>query len=776
MLRFLVDREDDVKKQVSSLKLSVLDVEAQLADARNTLPAAVLANLIVPGIAASPHRAGSPTSTQFHSAAASAPTSPSLVPVGGFEPRHSTGLGSPYQSPGRPRAHTTASSTSGYPHGDYYEDGRPLGDAARRPSTDPYTPPHPPSRSQLSLVSQSGSPVLPIPRAVSPLALSPMDPEGNRGFSREGGPAVRRRELPTPGPQASSSSDWSTPHDSTAETRQSSDSLHAPQRGSSPQPPSRSSTTNSPLAVPSNGASPSGITSGRSSVVGSPRNQTPSPTPRKRYTVALSGRISPSPSLRPSVSPSTAPAPIAGRSSFERRPSGDGKMKVETAVFTDPASSNSYDYNFDSTGSMSRSTSSLADSLKFDLGGGGSGDKKTASSVPTSAEPSPPSKKPEAQSDSESEEEFTYTSRNTGSGSALGIRGNLTPPTEEEEEEEDSPPLPPPKSIQKRLEDAALEQDDEDEDEDNSMTIGSTPIALKRIVSPPSSPTPRNTLKSSRGIPLRSSISQGTFGSPSGNNSASSSTTSLSSGTIHANRAVSPTPTPAAFGPGATAPLRTRPRSASPTKGLNGVPRSFGGLGSGGVSTSKGGVMMGSLSSINSAVSSHSATSDSSATSATSDITSSSAASSSSAATGSSSGMTRSSYRTTMDTSPPNRGPLPQAGRQRAQTSVTPLQRSSPLPTIPAGGSPTSNSDRERDVFVTRSWTSGGGGPLSASSTSSSSSFVDPLERRKKEVERRSMEVKAVSKAVASKATAARAPGKKPPVGELVAYFQAVQD
>ena len=38
------------------------------------------------------------------------------------------------------------------------------------------------------------------------------------------------------------------------------------------------------------------------------------------------------------------------------------------------------------------------------------------------------------------------------------------------------------------------------------------------------------------------------------------------------------------------------------------------------------------------------------------------------------------------------------------------------------------------------------------------------------------MEIKASAQAVAKKATGARPPGKEPPVGELVAFFQAAQD
>ena len=54
--------------------------------------------------------------------------------------------------------------------------------------------------------------------------------------------------------------------------------------------------------------------------------------------------------------------------------------------------------------------------------------------------------------------------------------------------------------------------------------------------------------------------------------------------------------------------------------------------------------------------------------------------------------------------------------------------------------------------------------------------FVDPYVERKLARERRSLEVKANAQAVAKKATDARPPGKKPPVGELVAFFQAAHE
>jgi len=81
-------------------------------------------------------------------------------------------------------------------------------------------------------------------------------------------------------------------------------------------------------------------------------------------------------------------------------------------------------------------------------------------------------------------------------------------------------------------------------------------------------------------------------------------------------------------------------------------------------------------------------------------------------------------------------------------------------------GSPGSDRDQDRDVFRT----SAGYG------SDSNKLFVDPYLVRRKEKERKTMEVKAASKAVARKATDLRPAGKKPPVGELVAFFQNTKD
>lgn len=294
----------------------------------------------------------------------------------------------------------------------------------------------------------------------------------------------------------------------------------------------------------------------------------------------------------------------------------------------------------------------------------------------------------------------------------------------------------------------------EDGDEDEGLfKVGSTPIALRRILSPPppSSPTPsaRSRLRAL----------------PTPNPAANQSSSSLRNGNGAAVTELR-TASPGLASPSA----QTSNNSAAGS----GIPRSLGGLGAG-MSGVNG--VHGSVSSMASASTSMSTSSETTSSSAV--TTSSSGRSTESSASG--------SYRTPYTSSPPRTssssasyGRQQQTPRARAQTMLAPttsasastsnFQRGVSPPRSASGysssgaGSPGSDGaqDRERgdaDVFSSRP-----GG------------FVDPLLLRKREKERRSMEVKATALAVAKKATDLRAPGKKPPINELVAFFQATTD
>ena len=721
--------------------------------------------------------ATSPSSHAGESSYHSATGSPSIIPFGTFHRSHSASPNPPSRDVAKDRPHTDGSAVSRsheqigrgpngtvkplsnsnprnrlpYPSGDYFGgvNGNPSDDKGAapslaahsyHPSADPYTPP---SRSGFSLVSSNGSPVLPPPRAVSPLALSPIDVDGKKEFapsrdrSAAGSPtlgqAITRGPLPKPPRPTPSEPALSPPPQCHSEQQQrSQESLSAPisplQPASGPRPGSRGNSV--------------------------------SPTPRKRYTVALSGRpdggTSPSgrspggdggtPPVGRSGSPlaDLGPEDIVGRvygmglgsvssaGSTEKGPgSSSTRMKVHTALFTSSPS-------FESPSSLAsslRTPEVLHPSRKWggsrSEAGGGAGETETETTV---MEPPPTGN-----------DERTKP-RSLSYDSGLGKSKVKTPePVVEETEEEGDTSFDEPRYDSKdkgkgkdKYDEYNNEEDQYEGADDGSFKVGTTPVAPRRISSPPpSSPTPsaRSRLRAHTTKPL--------------------------------------------FGGGKS----TTPVTPAKQPSV-GIPRAFGGLGAAGADRNDKGdsggseVMNGSVSSWTSA-----------STTSTSVTTSSTTGSARSSASG--------TYRTPASSSPPHASAassrpvssIRPVSRPRAQTaSATPTNAprspgsaasfgesqnsySNATGSSSAGpGSPAGSSDRgdrsDAEVFTSRG----------DSSILHGGTFVDPYLERKRARERRSMEVKANAQAVARKATGARPPGKKPPVGELVAFFQAAQD
>jgi len=738
--------------------------------------------------------AASPTSHGGESSYHSATGSPSIIPYGAFRRSPSASPKPPPRDGARDRSFTAGGSVADrsevelgpngtvkplssnlrnrlpYPSGDYFEgtnsnshkdnEAAPsLTAYSHHPSADPYTPP---TRSAFSLASSNGSPVLPPPRAVSPFVLSPIDADGKKEFAssrdRNSGISTTSRQPPAdhgPLPEPST-----TTNSGSALERARSPSQHQQQ-------PSQESLS-APMSPPQ---SASGSRAGS-------RGNSISPTPRKRYTVALSGRLDggPSPSGRsPGGDDTTSPvarsaSPLAdlGTDDIVGRVYGIGlgsasnvglaekgpgssstRIKVHTALFT---SSPSF-----------KSTSSLAYSLRTPEAPLPS--RKRSGSGRSYAESGMDGARTEYSSPTNTTELSTSSgektkSRSLSHDSGLGkLKVKSPEPVVEEAEGEGDTSLDDPRynlegkgKGKERFHDC---NGGDGEADDDMFKIGATPVAPRRISSPPpSSPTP--VARSRIGAHTRKP--------------------SFGSGGLTTLRSTSPL-FPA-----------TQTSPSSDKVGVS-IPRSLGGLGSTAAERNDrgnggGGVMDGSVSSWTSA------------STASSSVTSSSTMTASTRSTASG------TYRTTTSSSPPHGPPpsrpisssIPPVPRVRAQTALAAPSsnglRGTASPTSAASfggsqysyssatsssasggpGSPSGSSDRgdrsDADVFASR-----GGGSVHNGGT-----FVDPYVERKRARERRSLEVKANAQAVAKKATDARPPGKKPPVGELVAFFQATHD
>jgi hypothetical protein len=808
-LSFLVDKETkeaEVKRNLSTLRHNIQDVETQIAEAKDGLPAAVLSNLLIPAVKdTNGTGATSPTSHAGDSSYHSATGSPSIIPYGAFQRSHSASPKPPSRDGTKDWSHMDGSAASHshepigrgpngtvkplnnsnfrnrlpYPSGDYFEgaNGNPSNDKeaapslaahSYHPSADPYTPP---SRSAFSLVSSNGSPILPPPRAVSPLALSPIDVNGKKEFapSRDGSAAAS----PAPGQACATRGPLPDPPGPSAITSTGGafePALSHPLRSQS-QPQQRSQES---LSTPM-----SPLQSASSSHPGS-RGNSISPTPRKRYTVALSGRPdgATSPSGRspggdgvtPPVGGSMSPLADLGADDIVERVYGIGvgsaqgavlaekgpgssstRMKVHTALFTSSPS-------FESTSSLAsslRTPEVLRPSRK--RGGSGRSAESGTDGTGTDAESSPTNTTAVTEPSPAGTDERTKP-RSLSYDSGLGKSKVKTPePVVEETEEEEDTSLDDLRydSKDKSKGKDKYDEDDEDGDEeagDGLFKVGTTPVALRHISSPPpSSPTPgaRSRLRAHTAKPL------------------------FSGGTLTSTTPVSPSPvTP------------TKQPSASASSVSGGIPRALGGLGAAGANRndkgdSGGEVMNGSVSSWTSA------------------STTSTSVTSSSSVTGSTRSSASGTYRTTTSSSPPSVSAAPSrpvssirpVSRPRAQTAsaaATNAPRSPGSATSLGGsqysysnatgssasagpGSPAGSSDRgdrsDAEVFASRG----------DSNMLNGGTFVDPYIERRRARERRSLEVKANAQAVAKKATDARPPGKKPPVGELVAFFQAAQ-
>ncbi|KAF8324044.1 hypothetical protein DL93DRAFT_84444 [Clavulina sp. PMI_390] len=582
--------------------------------------------------------------------------------------------------------------------------------------------------------------------------------------------------------------------------------------------PSVSGTIPAPmLAAPQLLASPAPSPPGSRS---SSRGNSISPTPRKRYTVALSGR--PDGATSPARSPSSASiSPTTSRDKDGRispfpEPKGDdivervygiglsstslssaaaatttthppiaatsssaeglsAQTQVHNAMVT-PTSPMTPSFNFDSTTSL---TNSLAASLKTPETVGKSSRRKwvaPATDSETESDSTSPSTSNFGHSSGAATTEISPNSSMTASSVSTGPA-----PSDDKEREapkakmrsyEHLPSVPPVEEVTEPEEedDVAVKVEDDDDDDGSLFKVGTTPIALHRITSPPTSPTP----------PPKASPQ------PLGSSRTRTQTLPALKGTTSGGSTVTS--------------QRKYPlpeRSASPSKSsMASIPRSFGGLPP---SVRERGVNQDSVSSMASAAST--STSTSSMITSSSGVTSSSVMSESGRSTSGASSASG-SYRTPANNSPPNvrsstystssynTAPSTANGRDRDQRGANPRPRAlttnTVVPSSAAGssnttlrhtpasppfsaaslrstpGSPTYGSDRDRsdlDVFSSRS-----------------STFVDPLLVRRRERERQSMEVKANAMAVAKNATAGRGAGKKPPVGELVAFFQAARD